>query len=108
LGSRRIKNKYKRTTDVKNKTGKIKPSPFRLAKDKQVINTPDAEQLEAKQQKGFLEKKTQSDKMLLCIDWDGTIVKGSLHNALNATFNYQDCVDQFLADETKIGKIKRY
>ncbi|MFP3017586.1 MAG: hypothetical protein ACEY3E_01450 [Candidatus Tisiphia sp.] len=79
---------------------------FSLAKDKQVINTPDAEQLEAKQQKGFLEKKTQSDKMLLCIDWDGTIVKGSLHNALNATFNYQDCVDQFLADETKNWKNK--
>jgi hypothetical protein len=86
----------------------LPPLDFSLAKDKQVINTPDAEQLEAKQQKGFLEKKTQSDKMLLCIDWDGTIVKGSLHNALNATFNYQDCVDQFLADETKIGKIKSY
>ncbi|WP_375332744.1 hypothetical protein [Candidatus Tisiphia endosymbiont of Psammoecus bipunctatus] len=53
-----------------------------------------------------MEKETQSDKMLLCIDWDGTIVKGSLHNALSTTFNYQDCVDQFLADETKNWKNK--
>ncbi|WP_341761634.1 HAD family hydrolase [Candidatus Tisiphia endosymbiont of Thecophora atra] len=84
----------------------LPPLDFNIAKDKQVMNTPDAEQLEVKQQKGFLEKETQSDKMLLCIDWDGTIVKGSLHNALSTTFNYQDCVDQFLADETKNWKNK--
>ncbi|WP_342259674.1 hypothetical protein [Candidatus Tisiphia endosymbiont of Metellina segmentata] len=44
--------------------------------------------------------------MLLCIDWDGTIVKDSLHNDLNVTLNYQDCVDRFLADETKNWKNK--
>ncbi|MFU7501250.1 MAG: hypothetical protein ACJBCI_06295 [Candidatus Tisiphia sp.] len=83
------------------------PLNFSIAEDKQVMNTPDAEQLEVKQQEDFLEKKTQSNKMLLCIDWDGTIVKGSLHNTLYFTFlNHKDCVDQFLADETKNWKNK--
>ncbi|MDD9334991.1 MAG: HAD family hydrolase [Rickettsiaceae bacterium] len=84
----------------------LAPLDFSIPKDRQILNTPDAEQLEVKQQKSFLEKKTQSDKMLLCIDWDGTIVKGSLHNALSSTFNRKNCVDQFLADETKNWKNK--
>ncbi|WP_341751550.1 HAD family hydrolase [Candidatus Tisiphia endosymbiont of Piscicola geometra] len=84
----------------------LPPLDFSTPKDKQILNTPNSDQLKVKQQKDFLEKETQSDKMLLCIDWDGTIVKGFLHNALNATLNYQDCVDRFLADETKNWKNK--
>ncbi|WP_341757746.1 HAD family hydrolase [Candidatus Tisiphia endosymbiont of Ditula angustiorana] len=97
---------------VKKARSKLSPLNFSIPldssipKDKQVINTPDANQLEIKQQKDFSEEKTQSDKMLLCIDWDGTIVKGSLHKALNTTFNYKNCVDLFLADETKSWKNK--
>ncbi len=84
----------------------LPPLDFSTPKDKQILNTPNSDQLKVKQQKDFLEKETQSDKMLLCFDWDKTIVKGSLDNALNATLNYQDCVDRFLADETKNWKNK--
>lgn len=91
---------------VKKARLELPPFDFSIVKDKWVMNTSDYDQLEVKQQKDSLEKKTQSDKMLLCIDWDGTIVKGSLHNALNTTFNYKNCVDLFLADETKSWKNK--
>ncbi|MDR0330015.1 MAG: HAD family hydrolase [Rickettsia sp.] len=91
---------------IKKARLELPPLDFSIVKDKQVINTPNSDQPEVKQQKDYLKTKTQSDKMLLCIDWDGTIVKDSLHNALNATFNYQDCVDRFLADETKNWKNK--
>lgn len=92
---------------VKKARLELPPFDFSIVKDKWVMNTSDYDQLEVKQQKDSLEKETQSDKMLLCIDWDGTIVKGSLHNALNTTFlNHEDCVNRFLADETTNWKNK--
>ncbi|WP_341747877.1 hypothetical protein [Candidatus Tisiphia endosymbiont of Dascillus cervinus] len=91
---------------LKQARSELAPLDFSIVKDKQVINTPNSDQPKVKQQKDYSKTETQSDKMLLCIDWDGTIVKGSLHNALSSTFNRKNCVDQFLADETKNWKNK--
>ncbi|WP_367364439.1 HAD family hydrolase [Candidatus Tisiphia endosymbiont of Nedyus quadrimaculatus] len=92
---------------VKKARLELPPFDFSIVKDKWVMNTLNADQLEIKQQKDSLEKETQSDKTLLCIDWDGTIVKDSLHNALYSTFlDHEDCVNRFLADETTNWKNK--
>lgn len=91
---------------LKQARSELPPLDFSIVKDKQVINTPNSDQLEVKQQEDCSETETRSNNILLCFDWDKTIVKGSLDNALNATLNYQDCVDRFLADETKNWKNK--
>ncbi|BFD46858.1 MAG: hypothetical protein DMENIID0002_15040 [Rickettsia endosymbiont of Sergentomyia squamirostris] len=84
----------------------LPPLDFNIVKDKQVINTPNSDQPEVKQQEDCSETETPSNNILLCFDLDGTILKGSLHNALNTTLNYVDCVKRFLEDETKNWKNK--
>ncbi|WP_425364188.1 hypothetical protein [Candidatus Tisiphia endosymbiont of Hybos culiciformis] len=69
----------------------------------------DFSQPEIKQEDQSLGKEpkleNQSDKWLLCLDFDGTMVKGSISSTIAWTPS-KECVDKFLADETKSLKEK--
>lgn len=75
----------------------------------------DFSKLEVKKEDEPLEKKpklelgTKSDNMTLCFDWDGTMVKGSMHKYLRdiqSFIAHTKFADQFLADGIKDWKNK--